>query len=264
MSTCLSFVVRLLVALSLEVVALVLALPLLVLAVCCAPPVDAIRVPLLRRATRSRGQQPKILLLHGSGFNWTEWIVGLLYLTMVWRRAVYVMNYAGLVSNERGMGMDDYAQGPVRKRVQALFVGMAQSEARRLVIIGHSMGGLIGQYYVAHVAALDSVEVVGLYTIASPWRGSPLLARFPCLRGPKRYQQMAPDSVFLQQQLAMVPHGAHHRFAGSSVDLMVPEPCYSPTGVAPDARCSSHWLGHYAQIASPFLWHEIGSWLSRL
>lgn len=281
-----------------DVVLLLAALFLVPLAYFCPAPVREISLRHKTKPTTGMGSdtRPAILLLHGSGFNWTEWLVGIFYLCVMRRsrqgkrHRVYTMNYDGLLSNTAAAGIDDHARGRVREKIQSIFAdqgigGDVNMASKRLIIIGHSMGGLIGEYYASQVATLDGVKVVGLFTIASPWQGSPLLTwltnTFNHLRVSfcgrfvnnffnteknKRYQQMVVGSPFLEQlRINAAASGRMYGFAGSSVDVMVPSPRHAPCfSTTTTTHYQSHWLGHYALIASPFLWARIGSWLDKV
>lgn len=261
----------------------------------------------LRACYKLRTTKPAILLLHASSRNWTEWLVGIFYLC-VWStfkgnvHRVYTMNYDGVISSDRNKGIDDYARGKVREKIKSIVA--AADTNKQVVIIGHSMGGLIGEYYAANLAAEDGVQVVGLFTIASPWRGSPLLTRLVAsltrfsdrfsrwaassvnfkksrlvdgastllnsLAQQKRYQQMITSSPFLEQ--LCTSRARMYGFAGSTVDLMVPCPRHAPDisssmsaeALTAPTNYQSQLLGHNALIASPFLWAQIGSWLNNV
>jgi triacylglycerol lipase len=75
----------------------------------------------------------------------------------------------------------------LHERIEAV---VSETGAHQLVLVGHSMGGLVARAYLARHGA---ARVVRLATLASPHHGS-VMARF----GPgKNAREMEPDSAFI-------------------------------------------------------------------
>ena len=200
--------------------------------------------------SRSTENGTGILLLHGSGFNQQEWIVGrfLLWWWLPSHFHVFSMDYAGLISNEFHDGIDTYAHGPVRKHLLDL---ASQTGIQKWILVGHSMGGIIAGFYAEEFNQHDIPLVI---SIASPWQGSSLLEKLsPPL--PRRYQQMLPKSPFLDQLGQAIATGKRRYVAyGSEHDLMVSGKSWCLASA--DNRCYNG-LGHYAIIAWPPLWYDL-------
>jgi pimeloyl-ACP methyl ester carboxylesterase len=89
---------------------------------------------------------------------------------------------------------------------------------KRLVVIGHSMGGLVGGV----LCQMCKVDL--LITICTPWRGVPVLDYFGFL--PRfdytSFKQMKPDSCFLTTWRNLL-HWQPAITVGSNYDLKVPD-----------------------------------------
>jgi pimeloyl-ACP methyl ester carboxylesterase len=61
---------------------------------------------------------------------------------------------------------------------------LAESPTRKLVVVAHSMGGLVAAHAVHALAEADRRRVLGLIALGTPWRGSYEAARFLSGSGP--------------------------------------------------------------------------------
>lgn len=217
-----------------------------------------------------------ILLLHGSGFNETEWVVGRQFLKKDEYGSVFSMNYDGLVSNDSSKGIEDYARDKVSKEVKRIKELTGSDE---IIIVGHSMGGLIAGYYAEFLA--EPNEVKHVISIASPWQGSPTIDSFWKLGGPcskeketKRHQQMSvsggtkDDPLFRQtlvnKALQSERNGKRKYYnIWSSTDYAVPGRHGNLTE-DPRRQRSFSYLGHYALVASPQVWIQARLWLDEI
>lgn len=202
-----------------------------------------------------------ILLLHGSGFNETEWILGRQYLKKENYGSVFSLNIDGLASNDPKMGIDDYAGGKVREKIKKI---AELTKQNRIILIGHSMGGLIGGYYAEYFSKEDGIDVEHVISIGTPWKGAPLLGKSETNKS-KRYQQMSCDSPFLKElvskALCSERAGIRNYYnSGASTDFIVPG---SKSNITEDPRRQRNFnlLGHYSLICSPSLWKQIRVWL---
>ncbi len=210
-----------------------------------------------------QGKTP-ILLLHGSGFNESEWVLGRQFLKKEKYGSVFSVNYDGLVSNDPAKGIDDYAMEKVREKISEIAKQTAQS---KVILIGHSMGGLIASYYAERLSAEDNIEVKLVITIASPWKGAPLLGCLAEAKKPKRYRQMTPASPFLEELAARAltsrqEERRSYYTIGSTMDPMVPAPA-SKLSEDPSSDKTLTYLGHYGLVASPAVWKQVRSWLDK-
>lgn len=204
-----------------------------------------------------------ILLLHGSGFNESEWIFGRQFLKKEQYGSVFSLNYAGLVSNEPTKGIDDYAADKVRAKIRQIKELTGQN---RIILIGHSMGGLIAGHYAERLAAEDEMQVDHVMSIGSPWKGSPVIDRFIAgPNAPKRYSQMSSSNQFRQELVTAALQSERQNLrkyysVGSEMDFLVPGAVSNLTE-APERQKMVSYLGHYGIIASVSVWRQIRLWL---
>lgn len=204
-----------------------------------------------------------ILLLHGSGFNESEWILGRQFLNKGEYGSLFSLNFDGLVSNDPAKGLNDYAE-KISAKMQQIRELTGQS---RCILIGHSMGGMVGGYYAEYLAERDEIEVPDVISIGSPWQGAPLLDH----GGEEmalRYQHMSRLSPTRQQlvrdALASERAGKRRYYnIGSTVDLMVPAPASDLTE-DPRRQRTFSYLGHYGLIVSPSVWLQVRAWLNEI
>ncbi len=212
--------------------------------------------------------QPKtnvvpILLLHSSGFNESEWVFGRLFLKKDSYGSVFSVNYDGLVTNDPNKGIDDYAVDKVRDKILQIKKLTGQD---RIILIGHSMGGMIAGHYAEYYAKQDKMNVEHVMSISSPWRGSPAISRF--LAGPnlaKRYKNMSPKSRFrkdlVAQALASERAGRRKYYSiGSETDPLVPG-FTSILTEDPRRQRRFTYMGHGDIVLSPRAWGKVCSWL---
>ena len=219
-------------------------------------------------ATEQPMQIP-ILLLHGSGYNESEWLIGQLWLQQSSSspQRVYTLNYAGYFGNRKQDGVASYALGPVREKVRQI---QAETGALEVKLVGHSLGGLIASYYAEYVAEIDGVQVPLVITIGTPWRGTPRVDQlFVAATRPQRYTDMAPGSALLVDLLFRIEisiSGVDKRTTtsrryvciGSPDDLFVPGQCWKLPDSYPWVQTHAiSGLGHYSLIASPSVWRIV-------
>ena len=207
-----------------------------------------------------------ILLLHGSGFNESEWILGRQLLKKEQYGSVFSLNYDGLVTNDSTKGIDDYAATKVRSKILQIKQLTGQD---RLVIVGYSMGGMIAGYYAEFLAHQDGMKIEHVMSIASPWKGSPTIDRF--ILGPKaakRYWHMSSCNEFRQKLVAKAQLSERRKerkyySMGSTTDLLVPARVSILTE-DPRRQCIFSYLGHYGIIIAPEVWKQVRIWLDAI
>lgn len=203
-----------------------------------------------------------ILLLHGSGFNQSQWILGRYFLDQKNYGSVFSLNFDGLASNDPNKGIDDYASEKLAKKILEVqkITGLS-----KMILIGHSMGGLVAGQYAETLAAQQGIAIEHVMTIGTPWKGAPLLGQRAEDSKPKRYAQMAPGNRFREELLskanASETNGQRKYYTvGSRNDFLVPSPASNVTENSERNR-SFNYLGHYGLVASPAVWKQIRSWL---
>lgn len=131
-----------------------------------------------------------VLLVHGYTRRRTDW----LWFRKALKRAqigpVYTINLSPII------GSIEYIAESVKEKAQHIRAETGKSD---LILIGHSMGGLVSSYYAENLAPEDSIK--GVVTIGSPLQGT----RLAVLGAGENADEMAPDSSFLvhlNQQIA--------------------------------------------------------------
>lgn len=117
-----------------------------------------------KSADIKQGQIP-VVLIHGSGFNDSEWLVGRQFFKKQEYGSVFSLNYDGLISNDPTKGIEDYARDKISAEIKKI---KAMTGSNSVILIGHSMGGLIAGYYAEHCAEADGVNIDHVINIASP------------------------------------------------------------------------------------------------
>ncbi len=206
----------------------------------------------------SSSRQTPILLIHGSGFNQSEWLIGRNYLSKKGRKEIYSFDW----DKDDSSADIEYYTSSLENKIDDI---LATRQNRDIILIGHSMGGLMAGHYTEFVAKQKRVNVIKVITIATPWLGSISLEPFVKIRNAlnlpemsKRYQQMLPNSLFLRELEEMVKSSSTpYVTIGSYHDLMVPYPsCHLSYAMS----MTSLWgLGHYSIIVSTKLWKHIYS-----
>ena len=176
------------------------------------------------------------------------------------------MNYDGLLSYDPKKGIEDYAADKVRAKILQIKQLTGQD---RILLIGHSMGGMVAGCYAERYAEKDGVKIEHVVTIASPWQGSPLVDRFMLgPDAPKRYHQMSTSSGFREDLVAQALHSErtnarNYYSIGSKADIQVPG---SVSILSEDPRRQRLFssMGHYGIVASPRVWSQIRSWLDAI
>ncbi len=200
-----------------------------------------------------------ILLIHGSRSNEAQWILGRQFLKKEEYGSVFSLNLDGLASNDPTKGIDDYAQ-TVSEKIKEI---KAKTGQNQVILIGHSMGGLVAGYYAQHLAPKG--EIKHIMSVATPWQGTPFLARhFPDTKE-KRYKQMLPDSLdrwLLTTHLLRSERRGDFKLydIGSTMDFLVPASCSNLTEDPRRQRVFTY-LGHYGSVIAPPVWWQIRSWL---
>src|SRR5207237_299270 len=92
----------------------------------------------------------------------------------------------GQVMNRYANGIDDYARIVIEKLSQIPSGG----EKKKFILIGHSMGGLVASYAAENLAEEANLSIDHIFTIATPWQGSPLLDFLPHCMKAKRFHHM--------------------------------------------------------------------------
>jgi pimeloyl-ACP methyl ester carboxylesterase len=204
-----------------------------------------------------------VVLVHGSSGNQSEWLDALPLIQQTYKtHPIYAFSLdlpfheqtgeqiggksrktvaMKALASQNNWSIEEYAD-ELAKRLMAIRV-------QKVILIGHSMGGLICAYFdKTHPNMVEHIVC-----ISTPFHGAPLLQnRLVRWLGPKtrRHVQMTPGSNFLQ---ALRQDLQVHKYVtiGSSNDIQVPDDyCHLDGGVM--IKCSG-W-GHFSIVANPWIW----------
>ncbi|MFD7260966.1 esterase/lipase family protein [Streptomyces sp. NPDC059874] len=184
--------------------------------------------------------RPPVLLLHGFTDNRSVFVLLRRALGAGGRRHVEAYNYSPFTRDLR------VTAGHLARRVEELCARTGQD---RVDLVGHSLGGLVGRYYVQRLGG--DARVRTLVTLGTPHSGTvvaPFMDAHPLVR------QMRPDSEVLAE-LALPAPGCATRCVAfwSEFDALM-----APVGAAriehPDLRVENvqvTGIGHLALPAHP-------------
>jgi pimeloyl-ACP methyl ester carboxylesterase len=139
------------------------------------------------RGAASRGADPPVLFVHGFICNGAYWWPMLRELHRHGWRSLHTLNLEPVFA-----GIETYVPD-LAERVEAV---LERTGADRLIIVAHSMGGLVARAYVA--AEPGSSRVRKLITLGSPHRGT--LLAYAALS--ENAREMRPGSLFLRDLAA--------------------------------------------------------------
>ncbi|MFJ4780371.1 esterase/lipase family protein [Streptomyces sp. NPDC088762] len=188
----------------------------------------------------SAGARPPVLLLHGFSDNRSVFVLLRRALGADGRRHVEAYNYSPFTRDLRVTARH------LARRVEEL---CARTGQERVDLVGHSLGGLVGRYYVQRLGG--DARVRTLVTLGTPHSGTlvaPFMDAHPLVR------QMRPDSEVLAELAGPAPGCATRCVAfWSEFDVVM-----APVGTAriehPDLRVENvqvTGIGHLALPAHP-------------
>jgi len=187
------------------------------------------------------GRAP-LLLIHGYGCSRAAW----------WwqRRRLVAAGWCVATINLEPLytSIDNYVE-PLARRIAEV---LAQTGAAQLILIGHSMGGLVARAYLRRHGA---AQVQRLVTLGTPHGGSEL-ARFGL---GENARQMRPGNEWLASQGTppvdtLIIYSAHDNY-------VLPPSCLELPGAQ---RCVLARLGHLAMLFSPRVSQALLERLSRV
>lgn len=203
-------------------------------------------IPLPQKKGRGKGQP--ILLIHGYMHFGGVWLFQKRWLEALGLGPIYTIS---LGHPFRSIAL--YAE-KVKKKAEAI----AQETGRQdLMLIGHSMGGLVASYYATRLASPGSVTDV--VTIASPLAGTPMawIGLGPNAR------EMRPRSLWIQELQKAIEETSAIRFyhiATHSDALVIP-------GISAVLEKNPHFvfedLGHTSLLYSRRVSQKIAHWVKK-
>ncbi len=167
----------------------------------------------------------------------------------------YTVSAIHLISfDERfqGLGIDDFAEQLLKK--------ILENGDKRIILWGHSRGGLVNAYLTEYLAEKAGIEVVAEFAIGTPFRGSSL-AIYPLTLLSKSIAQMECGSSFLIKLVDKIHQSKVKRFyyAAEKDDLVKSE----ATSIdQPATLLDRH--GHLSIMSSHRLVQDISYEINRL
>lgn len=121
-------------------------------------------------------EQPYVLLLHGADVNQSQFVAARHLLHLCGLQRVLSVNYLEGLFHDQAAGLSlpklaDRAAKEIR-----LLRMQATGGKPKVVLVGHSYGGLVAAHLVEHNKLLEEVSVVAVIGMSSPFGGSRLLA----------------------------------------------------------------------------------------
>lgn len=213
--------------------------------------IAVIGVALLRLmplSSKTEGRKRPILLVHGYMNHSSVWVLQKKRLEALGFGPVYSIN----------LGHPFRSIASYAEKVQAKCEAIAKETGRRdLVLIGHSMGGLVASYYATRLAPPKTVTDV--ITIASPLAGTPV-AHLGI--GPNA-KEMRPNSPFVKELQAAIAQNRQIRFhhiATKSDQLVIP-------GASAALTDNQHFVfedvGHASLLYSRRVTERLAHWLEQ-
>lgn len=126
----------------------------------------------------------------------------------------------------------------------------------RLILIGHSMGGLVSAYYATHFAPPRSVAAI--VALGSPWRGTHL-ARFAPGASAREMRPNSPFLASLLQSLKTHPEIPLYAISSSADLIILPHSSAHP----PEHPHLLLQTGHQALLFHPTAIRQIATWLDQ-
>lgn len=203
-----------------------------------------------------------ILLIHGLNANESQWKTARKELAKFDVGSIFSLNLDGLITNNPNCGIDDYAQ-----KVSMKIADIVSITGRHdVILIGHSMGGLIASFYSAFLALGEGIEVSMVITISSPWTTPPILQAVPKFISSyfKHLRHMLNEENFLDNLKSVILRpDEQDRFYCyySTSDARVPGKC----GRLDLAESHVHVVenkGHVTILDATETWGRIAGWIN--
>lgn len=157
----------------------------------------------------SQGRGPAVIFVHGYGHNLSAW----LFISKLLKKSKLGPCYALSLSSPMTRGVEDYArelQGFIRE------LGV-----RDLLLVGHSMGGVIAAYFAEFLAEETGTNILGVTTLGSPLRGCRVAIFGPGLAA----RDLEPGSLllgYLGERVLNNPSCAYIHHAACSDQVVFP------------------------------------------
>jgi triacylglycerol lipase len=206
------------------------------------------------KETRSRtaeGLSPPILLVHGYLNHQADWL---------W--------FQKRLKNQPGIGpiysinllppfasISQFAL-QLQEKVQEI---LETTQAKQIILIGHSMGGLVCSYYSEYLAKPNEVAMV--ITIGSPFQGT----RLSALGYGENVKEMGPNSTFLAELRARIHQSTipYYSIASKIDNMIIPwQSALLSNELAIEKNLILDDHGHLRLLISPLIVAQITKWIA--
>ena len=191
-----------------------------------------------------------ILLVHGYLHCGSVWAYFRQRLTKAGFGPIYTINLTPALGS-----IPDYAQ-QIHAKAEAI---AKETGSAKLILIGHSMGGLACGWYATCVASPQ--KELTLISIGSPWDGTHL-ARFALGPNAKQMRIHSPFLRDLQHHLAQRPELLRYYIATPNDQIVLP---WKSTllGSHPERRAVIEGVGHLSLLYSTRATEQVCHWLNQ-
>lgn len=202
-------------------------------------------------------KKPVVVCLHGNGFNEMQWLFFQYMLKDKYN--IVTWNLDGLLSNDPNKSIQNYADMHTEKTVNLCKL----TDQRKVVFVGHSMGGLISALSAQDIAKKHpDIHVRGVIDISTPSIENSLLNLatrvtqriIPSIfQDPIRYRQMRGEDPTVSEIKAGIASSQTPHFSiCSDGDLIAGK------GGALSSTVYHHsFLGHYTPMVSSLVCKEV-------
>lgn len=190
-----------------------------------------------------------ILLVHGYTQSRLYWHLFKFRLARKQKRDIYTVDlgddYAGI----------DVLAKNLKKRVDEI---LRETKSKKIILIGHSMGGLVSTYYTENLSK-DTVKSV--ITISSPYFGTKLSV---LVKG-KNAEQMGINSRFLSNLRKKLQNSKVKYYHTSTVfdNVIIPWQSAIPNFKKRNYKIINFY-GHQSFLYSPQLLNTVNNWLNKI
>jgi triacylglycerol lipase len=190
-----------------------------------------------------------ILLIHGYLHDSSAWVYLRKKLSREGFGPIYTLNLIHPFLSIRSYGEE------VRKKAEEIALETGRKD---LILMGHSMGGLVSAWYATKLAPPSTVTDV--ITLGSPLKGT-YVAHIAV--GPNG-KEMRPHSEFVQELQKAIAESSHIRFhhIGTKTDQLVIPHTSSWLGEPSERHFILDDIGHVTLLFSPRVLQKISHWLN--
>ncbi len=195
---------------------------------------------------------PPILLIHGYLHHQVAWFW---FIRLLRKKQpvgpIYMINLFPAFSSIAKLAEQ------VKEKVEAI---QSETDASQVILIGHSMGGLVASYFCEYLA--KPKQVARIITLGSPFKGTWSAA----LAYGQNGREMAPQSPFLVELLDKIHHTAVPYFSvASKIDnLVIPWQSALINEDIPNHNLIFEDYGHLRLLFSPVVVNQIVEWIAEL